>query len=356
MATALKTEDSEKPVDTRRLWLSAPAEAHRLWRDAQQLGDPERQRAYADHSTRQYRSLFGKFCQWMAGNGLNVERVTGEHVARFLDELKGRGDKPASVRTQRTYLAEIDRVMQRLVDLGIQRVRATEFLLDQARITSPLEGRHIVLPTVDVGQALEDLAGKLLAAGPAFDPSHRRSLMALALAGLMLRGGLTPKELQKLRMKSIRAVGRTLVASAPGHRLLQDRDVELDGWVARIVERWGTLRADALMQSVPQSAERDATIQSAHLFSHVIPGAQGRKDRALTAKAMYEAVQAVCKEAGVKVDIGPQILRNLFIAGLVKQGLSDSEIAPLAGLLKNEQVVHVRQKLAPRPVRRSAIQ
>jgi site-specific recombinase XerD len=355
MGTALKTEDDDKPAEAWGLWLSAPAEAHRLWREGQQLGDPERPRAYADHSTRQYRSLFGKFCQWMSGNRLNLQRVTGNQVARFLDELKGRDDEPASVRTKRMYLAEIDRVMQHLVDLGIARVRPTELLLDQAKVTTPLKRRHIVLPKVDVDRALESLAAEIEAAGPAKEPAHRRSLMALALAGLMLRGGLTPKELQKLRMKHLRATGRTLVVSAPGHRLLQDRDVKLDGWVANIVERWGAYRMDVLMQSVPLSAKRDATIQSAHLFSHVIPGAQGRKDRALTAKAMYEAVQAICKEAGVKVDIGPQILRNLFIAGLVKQGLADAEIAPLAGLQVSEQVTQVRQQLAPRPPRRPAI-
>jgi len=348
--TANDTLTLKPGADTADLWLRAPAEAHRLWRQGMMITD---ERAYAEHSTAQYRSLFGRFCAWMAGKRLNLRQVSGDDVSRFLEGLEGRAAAKPSVRTQRMYLAEIDRVMQRLVDLQVRQHRATDVLMQQAPSSRPLKPRHIVLPNDDFMGKIRERIEAILAAPQDMDALAPRPLMQAAIVTLILSGGLTPKELQKLRLKSLRPAiaGRldAVVLRAPGHRLLQDRDIELTGWAAACVVRWWQLRAALVQQELERKSLKSMRPESAIAFAFAAAG------RAVGAEFIYKAVTNLCEEGAGEEETGPQLLRNIFIAGLIRQDLPDREVADRAGLLAVDQVQHVRRAMGLRLRRPSLV-
>ena len=333
--------DDAAPPDSLSLWQAAPAEAHRLWRERMTLTD----RAYAEQSTAQYRSLFRRFCEWMARNRLNLRTIGPADIGRFLDALEGRGGAKASTRTQRMYLAEIDRVMHRLVELGLRRTRATEPLMDQVRITARLKPRSIALPDDDAHAKIRAHIEAVLGRSQEEDVLVQRELMAAAMATLVLEGGLTSKELQKLRLKSLRpSAGERLdrvTLRAPGHRLLQDRDVDLRGWAAACVVRWWQLRSALVLQHLPAGARMRPA--SAKAFALTPEGP------AITVRSIYNAVSEVCAQAGVGEEVGPQQLRNLFMASLLSQEVPDEELRARAGLLALDQVRHMRIAAGVRP-------
>lgn len=330
-------------ADTGDLWLRAPAEAHRLWRETLMLTD---NRVYADHSTAQYRSLFGRFCEWMAGKRLNLKQLGGSDVAGFLDALQGRAGEKASARTQRMYLAEIDRVMVRLVDLGVRKHRATEHLMKQVKTTTRLKPRHIVLPNSGFFEKVRARIESLLAQPQEQDVLAPRPLMQATMVTLILSGGLTPKELQKLRLKSLRPAKAgsldVVVLRAPGHRLLQDRDIELTGWAAACVVRWWQLRAAEVQDELARNAEKGVHAASSFAFALTARG------RAVGAEFIYKEVTNFCEAGDEGDEAGPQLLRNLFIANLIRQDLADREVASRAGLLALDQVQHVRRAMGVR--------
>lgn len=344
MAANVLSPADQMPIDTPALWMRAPAEAHRLWRESLRLAD----RAYAEHSTAQYRAQFGRFCEWMAGRGLNLQQLTAAQIQSFLATLEGRGGAAASTRTHRMYLAEIDRVMGRLVELEIRKTRATEQLLEKARTdkTLRLAPRHVQLPDVGADLKIQEYIETLLARDPGMDAMDPRSIMISAMVSLMLQGGVTPKEIQKLHLSALRngVLERypLAVVHVPGHRILKERDVELTGWAAASIRRWWQLRRAVLATAAPGGRRRadDAAVA----FALTVSG------RAVTSKFMYQAVTSFCAAAGASEDAGPQLLRNLFLARMLRDGVPQHEIAARAGLRALNQLQHVKDAMRQQKV------
>lgn len=361
-------------------WLSDPVSAHEQWRKSLLVAD----RPYADHSTALYISLFGVFCRWMAQHGLNLSNVTTVELARFLDELVGRRGSPASPRTRRSYLAEIDRVLTHLQALGLRQDAPARDLLNMLKITTPLKARSIFV-------ARPDTRFHYVAALSALSPADcsLEVVRAHAMVMLMLDAGLTDKELQKVTLRHLRqaggAQGEKWLIDAPGHRMLQPRSVELSQQAVRWLQAWLEIRsklrlitpAQAKSWSMATPEQRQCLLEgfltapplADHLSKLFViragrQGSQGLKGglrqsgfavNRMRVETIYAAAtlafEMVDARLGIALDEhekrfrGPQTLRNLYGAGLLADGRSDQEVMYQMGLMALDQVTAIRRSM-----------
>jgi hypothetical protein len=368
-------------------WLSAPALAHQRWRASLALTTGGRDasdrasttRSYASHTTAIYSSLFGRFCRWMAGHGLNLGQLDARQLTRFVvDELKGRDGHPPSIRTRRMYLGEIERVLAQLASIELRTAEqgnpATE-LIQSLRMVEPLPSRAIALPPTGFSQELARALQEMSSAEEAL-PREVRNAACIAL---MVDCGLTVKELQHLLVRHFRypgypgapanvdaMVGASL--HAPGHRLLQARELEPSPWVAGLVARWLRIRrgeferskkievqrARALSRSARERGDEAAAAEAdkaARAAERRDPGTaklfvDKGKARALQADTLHRATIAVCQDCGApKGSAGPQALRNEYLANLVRTQTKPLRAAYLAGLADTVQLSEVARVL-----------
>ena len=364
-------------ITAANLWLADPAQAHGQWRGLLTVAE----RSYADQSQRLYASLFGRFCAWMrvqgaaAGGPLTLANINAQQLGAFLDGLVGRGDKPASARTRRTYLAEIDRLMTHLQSCGLRIDNPALSLLDAARLSAPLKPRSIHLPAVDMPARFHESLRRLEGSGQALDA---QDIQSICMALLMLECGLTHKELQKLLLSHVQGLsegGREIVA--PGHRTIELRRIEVDDVTARWLLRWIRLRTGLRMVAKAAYAElRNTLTANAHQWNDQAEKSRkaGRPRQVLFVSfagkaaeeggavgglralglaidklsdgAVYEAAEAAVfalSEATPEERVlirhnGPQALRNLCCARMLARGDETSAIAASLGLRRNDQV------------------
>lgn len=346
-------------------WFTTPAIAHREWRAGLVISE----RAYAEQSQRLYISLFGRFCVWLAGQKLSLKTIKSVDLARFLDALTGRNGAPAANRTQRTYIAEIDRVFAHLQNEGLRSDNPARTMLNQLRVTTPLRPRSISLPGVDTRTLyLKSLpASGLRGMAP-------EDLQACAMNLLMVDAGFTLKELQKLMLKHVERVGEGEIY-APGHRTLMGRTLKLTPEASKWLAHWLAVRNGLKVITQAQYKTLQAAGKMGLSLSSKAPQGQSarglRNARAkvfvsftgksgkplglrssglvldkLPESTIYLSAQDVIL-AGRKLsptdrkalrNKGPQALRNLCCATLVAKGLPTGEVAAFMGLQRSDQV------------------
>lgn len=351
-------------------WLTDPGGSHRAWR----AGLVVAERPYAQQSQRLYISLFGRFCKWMTANGLDLARVQSADLARFLDSLTGRGGMSASNRSQRTYIAEIDRVFSHLCSTGQRTSNPATDLLSTLRITTPLRPRNIHLLKPGSRQSYLDWLEQQTAQTEGDPKLAQEAAMAL----LMLDAGLTLKEVQKLNLRHLDGLSQDRLR-APGHRLLQPRELEITPESAKALRRWLALRdrlvlltpkeyrqhmAQAQLPRRQQGNDIAGTETSSDAFRRdsvfVAYPSKGASERHVvvtraTESSIYLAAQRVV-QCGMQADDetirllshkGPQVLRNYCCARLMLAGLPSAEIASFLGLLRVDQVWAMARQVQP---------
>jgi site-specific recombinase XerD len=339
-------------------WLTDPVKAHEEWRAGLALAD----RAYAEHSQQLYNSLFGRFCRWLAGQQCNLKTLRMLDLARFLDTLKGRDGGVAANRTQRTYVAEIDRVFAHLQNEGLRTDNPARKLLETLRITTPLRPRTIRVPKTDTRERyLESLKQQ--------EPSAMtpEAVQAVAMNFLMLDCGFTLKELQKLLLSHLEKMADNEI-KASGHRTLLPRQIPLTPEARQWLERWLVVRKGLKVVSraqykalqaaarVGMSLNKDEPVRSARAKVFVSFAGKAGKLKGLRGTGLaidylpdstiYLGAQQVLM-AGRSLSAadrkavrnkGPQALRNLCCATMVAEGLPSAEIAAFLGLWRSDQV------------------
>ena len=344
-------------------WTTAPAEAHRAWRAGLLISE----RVYADQSQRLYISLFGRFCQWIAGEQLKLVNVSPQDIARFLDTLRGRDGGVAANRTQRTYVAELERVFAHLVTLGLCEANPASKILGMLRITTPLRPRNIKLALPDTrNRYLESLSG--------LSPSQMTpaEVQDCAMNFLMMDAGLTLKELQKLVLKHVEQVDSDMI-TAPGHRFLRVRTIKLSANAKEWLLRWLAIRQDFKLISQAQydalrvagSPITQGACRARSGRSRVFVSFTGKSGRPLGMRSsgvvldrlhshiIYLSAQNVMlagqdlspQDRRLVRNKGPQALRNLCSATLVSKGLSTDEVADFLGLTQPDQVWAMQRQM-----------
>lgn len=349
-------------------WITHPTEAHRQWRDGLTVGarDP---RGYADHSQRQYATLFGAFARWMAAEKVTLTTLNARDLERFFAQLTSRdGTGQASDRTIRTYAAEISRVMDHIQALEppLRHDNPAKDFIKQAKSTHPLRARETFLPAIGVQSRYLEALGRL-------DPTEQEpeALRGHAMALLMLQEGMTHKEIQKLTLAN--ASGFPVHIHAPGHRTLQARTLSLSPITALWVGAWMAIRTSLHVITPEQyrthNSRRIDRVET--LMAQASPGPAsarvfvsraGRADKAqalrskglainrISDDAVYNAARQVfaLAETPIEHDRGAQTLRNLCCARMISQGMSDDDVATRLGLVCNDQVAAMRLMLYPK--------
>lgn len=373
-AATAGTETSETSVTAENIspdwsdspWVKSPSVAHGVWRSALLVSE----RAYAEQSQRLYISLFGRFCKWLAAEKINLLNMKPLDISRFLDTLRGRGASVAANRTQRTYVAEIERVCCHLVALGLRQDNPASKTLEMLRITTPLRPRSINLGLPNTRQRYLDSLDEL--STTRITRMTPVEVQRCAMNLLMIDTGITLKELQKLVLKNVEQVEDGIV-TAPGHRMLLPRDMPLTEESQKWLKRWLELRANLKLLSQAQYEEMRATGLPIEKFaakarskrSRVFVSFTGKSGRPLGMRSsgvvldhlfsysIYLGAQDAIL-AGMDISLserrlirnkGPQALRNQFCANLVARELPVSEIAGLMGLRRPDQVWAMQRQL-----------
>lgn len=376
-------------------WRADPVSAHESWRKTLRIAD----RPYADHSNALYCSLFARFCSWLKANDLDLVTVSEVDIGRFVDGLRGRNNRPANSRTQRSYVAEIDRVMGMLQSIGFRADNPAREVNAMMHVTTPMKPRAILSVSVNLRDRYE---AHISGIDPGQVPVNEVRDHAMAM--LMLDGGLTLKEVQKLTLADVDRPevaedgAVTWTVRAPGHRSLQSRSVPLSEQGIRWMSAWVECRASLRVVSMEQYQEiagalhglyadrrskaiseglggrdegKDAPMTHRHL-SRAFVTLAGKSNRAMGMRGAGLAINRVRDEdiqaAAARVfDIAdpligtvavqgrrglrsPQTLRNLFGAELLSRGVSDAEVAQRMGLMGLDQIWALKRTAMFAPV------
>ena len=346
-------------------WVRNPITTHRKWRQDLTIAG----RSYADHSQRLYNSLFDRFCAWLSTQSCNLQDLTQDDLSRFIQTLKGRNERVAANRTQRTYVAEIDRVLAHMKSIGMRQNNPARAILETLRITTPLRPRSISLPMENTRELYIKslLAQDPLKMGP-------EAIQTAAMNFLMLDCGLTLKELQKMVLKNLDRLPEGEVV-APGHRLLLARPIAVTAEAQNWLGRWLDIRSRLHVVTPAQYSliQASITVQSGKLKpkkhsaavllersarSKVFVSLAGKTGKAnglrgtglavdhLPESTIYKGAQDVLQagrhlneaEGLAMRNKGPQALRNRCCATKLAQGLPTNEIVAFLGLRRADQV------------------
>lgn len=348
-------------------WLQNPLHAHKEWRSTLSWKRAEDESSadaplYTAHSNNLYHSLWGKFCRWLAGQSLRLDQVKQAHIEAFLGSLRGRRDAPASVRTMRTYLAEINRVFTHLHAIGVLRSNPAAAVLEQKR--SKHETRFETDPPLPFGPAFlaayEKMAMTMYAEEHALLRHGWTPARNLALRLIVAECGLKLSEVCKLipRNVSIRDDG-TVVIRSPGHRQVVARTVVGKRPLANALRRWIEKRS-ALRIVRSRRAIADGARVSNRLFlgradvapvGDLIGGGGLEAARSPIAPHLAERVVTSCvkrtlEELGNQAAFhGPQFVRNAFAARLILAGLDDGDVSDQLGMKTTFTARTIREKL-----------
>ncbi|CAN7774448.1 hypothetical protein LJR290_007710 [Variovorax sp. LjRoot290] len=347
-------------------WLSNPLQAHKQWRSTlswKRVEDENDANAplYTDHSNKLYQSFWGKFCRWLAGQSLRLDQVKQAHIEAFLSSLRGRKNAPASVRTMRTYLAEINRVFTHLQAIGVLGTNPAAVVLEHMR--SKHETRLETDPPLPPGPtflvAYETMAAKMYVEERAVLRRGWTPARNLALRLIVAECGLKLSEVCKLipRNVSIKDDG-TVVIRSPGHRQVAARVLVGKRDLAAALKRWIEKRS-GLQIVRSRRAIAEGTRTSNRLFlgqadvapsSDLIGGGLGAA-RSPIAPDLAERVVTSCvkrtlEELGHQAAFhGPQFVRNAYAARLILGGMNDADLSDQLGMKTTFTARAIREKL-----------
>lgn len=347
-------------------WLQNPVQAHKDWRstlswkragDEGDTGGP----LYTEHSNKLYQSFWGKFCRWMAGKSLKLDQVKQAHIEEFLGSLRGRKNAPASVRTMRTYLAEINRVFTHLQATGVVRANPAAVVLDQKR--SKTETRFEIDPPLPPGPtflaAYEKMAAKMFVEERALLRRGWTPARNLALRLLVAECGVKLSEVCKLipRNITIKDDG-TVVIRSPGHRQVSARTLVGKRQLANALKRWIEIRSKLRIVRTRSAIEDGARVSNrlflgqadAILAADLVGGGLGaaRSPIApdLAERVVKSCVQRTLEALGHQAAFhGPQFVRNAYAARLIHGGMNDADVSDQLGMKTTFTARAIREKL-----------
>ncbi|OUM01189.1 site-specific integrase [Variovorax sp. JS1663] len=346
-------------------WLQNPLQAHKEWRSTlswSHAGDESNGEAlYTEHSNKLYQSFWGKFCRWLAAKSLKLDQVQQAHIEDFLASLRGRKSAPASVRTMRTYLAEINRVFTHLEASGVLRTNPAAVVLEGKRRKA--ESRIETDPPLPAGPtflaAYEKMAARMFVEERAQLRQGWTPARNLALRLLVAECGLKLSEVCKLIPRNISFLeDGTVVIRSPGHRQVAARTVVGKRQLAAALARWIDMRSE-LRVVRSRRAIAEGSRASNRLFlgqidiaaaGDVVAGGLGaaRSPIApdLAERVVTSCVERTLEELGHQAAFhGPQFVRNAYAARLIHRGMNDADVSNQLGMKTTFTARAIREKL-----------
>lgn len=346
-------------------WLQNPLQAHKEWRATlswSRAGDERSSDAlYTDHSNKLYQSFWGKFCRWLAAKRLKLDQVKQAHIEDFLGSLRGRKNAPASVRTMRTYLAEINRVFTHLEASGILRTNPAAVVLEGKRRKA--ESRIETDPPLPPGPAFlaayEKMAARMFLEERAQLRQGWTPARNLALRLLVAESGLKLSEVCKLIPRNISFMDDgTVVIRSPGHRQVAARALVGKRQLANALKRWIETRSELrIVRSRRAIAEGARTSNrlflgqvdiapTADLVAGGLGAARSPIAPDLAERVVTSCVKRTLEELGHQAAFhGPQFVRNAYAARLIHRGMNDADVSDQLGMKTTFTARAIREKL-----------
>lgn len=347
-------------------WLKDPVDAHRRWRSTlswkrdASTSDADAPH-YAEHSNKLYQSLWGKFCRWLAARSLKLDEVRQTHIEAFLKSLEGRHGAPASVRTMRTYLAEIHRVFTHLQAVGVLHLNPAATVLARKRLAP--ESQFEVDPPLPPGpgflKAYEKMAQRMFQEERAELPQAWTPARNLALRLIVAECGLKLSEICKLipRNIAIQPDGTVLIRS-PGHRQVVTRPLVGRPVLARALQGWlDARRSLRIVQTQRAHAEEGRRsnrlflgqadrVMSVELVGGGLGDACSPVAPDLAERVISSCVKRTLESLGHEAAFhGPQLVRNAYAARLIQGGMSDIDVSDQLGMKTTFTARTIRAKL-----------
>ncbi|WP_454912910.1 site-specific integrase [Variovorax gossypii] len=350
-------------------WLQDPVEAHRQWRSTLTWkrgaeADSANAPTFTPATNRVYQAFWAGFCRWCAlpTQALKLDQVRSAHIEAFLQQLGGRNDAPASVRTMRTSLAEINRVYTHLEATGVVRVNPAAVVLE--RIRGRRETRFDTDPPlppsgVSFLQAYRAAAAEMFEEEQAQMPGAWTPARNLALRLVVSECGLKLSEVCKLipRNVTINDDG-TVTIRSPGHRQVLARTVTGPAVLGQALANWIALRGTLRIVQLRRNDEGEGR-RSNRLFlgqadnmraSQVVGGGLGSACSPVAPDLAERVVSGCVKRALAQLGHeapfhGPQVVRNAFAARLIQQGFNDAMVSHQLGMKTSFTARAIREKL-----------
>jgi len=349
-------------------WLQNPLQAHKEWRSTLSWKRAEDESTddaplYTDHSNNLYQSFWGKFCRWLAANSLKLDQVKQAHIESFLDSLRGRRNEPASVRTMRTYLAEINRVFTHLHATGVIRSNPAAVVLEQKR-RKP-ETRFETDPPLPPGPtflaAYEKMAATMYVEERRELPRGWTPARNLALRLIVAECGLKLSEICKLIPRNLTFTeDGTVVIRSPGHRQVVSRTLIGRRHLATALKRWVEIRSGLkvvrLRRDQGESSRTSNRLflgQADRVYAHDLVGGGLGSACSPVAPDLAERVVTSCVKRTLEAlghqaaFHGPQFVRNAFAARLIHNGMTDADVSDQLGMKTTFTARAIREKIGP---------
>lgn len=360
-------------------WLRNPVDAHAAWlRTRDWTGvKTKKSGSYAPHSVAQYESCWRGFCKNLATKRLRLDQVKAPDIDAFLDQLPGRKPgQPASVRTRRTYLAEINRVFAHLVHEGLFSLNPATTVLTHHQRHHVIKNEPAVAPPGFLAayeRAADELYREELERAPrSWEPARN-----LALRLVASQCGLTLKEICKLIPANVRPrPDGNVEIQPPGHRLVQPRTLLATSRLAQALEGWNAKRAGLTIRKAADErlagaaaasdpAARTTSRAPVRLFLASVEGRAQRSDAPLIAartvarspisEYLAESIITACVKrtmanTGRQAHInGPRYVRTAFAAQLLYDGIPAEEVGQRMGLRTQFTVSGIKAKMGALP-------
>ncbi|KWT67017.1 MULTISPECIES: tyrosine-type recombinase/integrase [unclassified Variovorax] len=346
-------------------WLQNPLQAHKEWRAtltwSHAGNDSNGDALYTEHSNKLYQSFWGKFCRWLAAKRLKLDQVKQAHIEDFLGSLRGRKNAPASVRTMRTYLAEINRVFTHLEASEILRTNPAAVVLEGKRKKpeSRIESDPPLPPGPTFLAEYEKMAARMFIEERAQLRKGWTPARNLALRLLVAECGLKLSEVCKLIPRNVSFMDDgTVVIRSPGHRQVAARTVVGKRQLANALRRWIEMRSELRIVRSRRATSEGAR-KSNRLFlgqadiapaADLVAGGLGAA-RSPIAPDLAERVVTSCvkrtlEELGHQAAFhGPQFVRNAYAARLIHRGMNDADVSEQLGMKTTFTARAIREKL-----------
>jgi site-specific recombinase XerD len=319
-------------------WETDPRAAVRTWLAMTKKSSGK---DFNERSVTQYVAMVGAACDFWsdAGQGTSILSAAVADVEGFLSKKNRRG-KASSDSTRRRYLGLLQSVFDHLVEAGLRDSNPARELL-QVPANSMVERAEPVFLTPEQMTQLRDW----ICSGPSDDWQAARNR---ALIGTFAATGITTSEAQALSFTGHEEVDGKISLYIRHRRDDKCRFVTAAAWCTGPMRKWTELRKSKevaeklllgetggpLFPANPKRADEHAQPQPAHSLSdteiYVI---------------VAEALSSISPHGA---QLGPQTLRNTYIATQLLAGAKDAKLMTDLGLETTFTIDVLRKQLVDR--------
>jgi len=285
--------------------------------------------------------MWQSFATWLQTQHIRLADLNVAQLSRFLDE-RGR-DSELSPRHAWRMVRLIDRVMQfeAMRQATPPNNACADLLARRPDIQYANASQQDGLPEALSAQEAAALMRWLSPGEPetaARSSATWKEMRIRAAIGLQLGAGLTPGEIRALELRHVQqavadsAVPRRPTAlTLPANGNSPAHTVQLNGWPARLLGKWLTLRSEF---SFPGSMVFPSTRSAGAPWGKV---------------AQYEAVRKALTAAGLgQVDGGSYRLRHTYALRQLRRGVAPAELSKRLGVTDPDVMDRYQRLLAER--------